>query len=120
MPAPSLTPVIWLGDSLRVLRSFPAVVQDEMGYAIYLAQRGEKHVSAKPLKGLGSGVLEVVSDHRGDAFRSVCTVRLAERVFVLHAFQKKSRSGIATPKADIELIRQRLKQAVEISKKQEE
>jgi phage-related protein len=95
-------------------------VQDEMGYAIYLAQRGEKHVSAKPLKGLGSGVLEVVSDHRGDAFRSVCTVRLAERVFVLHAFQKKSRSGIATPKADIELIRQRLKQAVEISKKQEE
>jgi phage-related protein len=95
-------------------------VQDEMGYAIYLAQRGEKHVSAKPLKGLGSGVLEVVSDHRGDAFRSVYTVRLAERVFVLHAFQKKSRSGIATPKADIELIRQRLKQAVEISKKQEE
>jgi len=65
-------------------------------------------------------VERVVSDHRGDAFRSVYTVRLAERVFVLHAFQKKSRSGIATPKADIELIRQRLKQAVEISKKQEE
>ena len=120
MPAPPLKPAIWLGDSLRELKAFPAVVQDEMGYAIYLAQRGEKHVSAKPLKGLGSGVLEVVSDHRGDAFRSVYTVRLAERVFVLHAFQKKSRSGIATPKADIELIRQRLKQAVEISKKQEE
>ena len=120
MPAPPLKPVIWLGDSLRELKAFPAVVQDEMGYAIYLAQRGEKHVSAKPLKGLGSGVLEVVSDHRGDAFRSVYTVRLAERVFVLHAFQKKSRSGIATPKADIELIRQRLKQAVEISKTQEE
>jgi phage-related protein len=118
--ASALEAVIWLGDSLRELKTFPAVVQDEMGYAIYLAQRGEKHVSAKPLKGLGSGVLEVVSDHRGDAFRSVYTVRLAERVFVLHAFQKKSRSGIATPKADIELIRQRLKQAVEISKKQEE
>ena len=65
-------------------------------------------------------VERVVSDHRGDAFRSVYTVRLAERVFVRHAFQKKSRSGIATPKADIELIRRRLKQAVEISKTQEE
>ena len=64
MPAPPLKPVIWLGDSLRALKTFPAVVQDEMGYAIYLAQRGDKHVSAKPLKGLGSGVLEVVSDHR--------------------------------------------------------
>ena len=80
---------------------------------------GEKHVSAKPLKGLGSGVLEVVSDHRGDTFRSVYTVRFADRVFVLHAFQKKSKSGIATPKADIELIKQRLKQAVEIGKKKE-
>ena len=65
-----------------------------------------------------SGVLEVVSDHRGDTFRSVCTVRFADRLFVLHAFQKKSKSGIATPKADVELIKQRLKQAVEISKKE--
>ena len=88
-----------------------------MGYAIYLAQCGQKHVSAKPLKGLGSGVLEVVSDHRGKTFRSVYTVRLAERVFVLHAFQKKSKGGIATPKADVELIKQRLKQAADISKK---
>jgi phage-related protein len=111
--------VIWLGDSLRELKSFPAVVQDEMGYAIYLAQRGDKHLSAKPLKGLAAGVLEVVSDHRGDTFRSVNTVRFANRVFVLHAFQKKSKSGIATPKADVELIRQRLKQALEISKRQE-
>ena len=120
MSAPPLKPVVWLGDSLRGLRSFPVAVQDEMGYAIYLAQYGRTHVSAKPLKGLGSGVLEVVSDHRGDTFRSVYTVRFADRVFVLHAFQKKSKSGIATPKADIELIKQRLKQAVEISKKQEE
>ncbi len=119
MPARPLKPVIWLGDSLRELKTFPAPVQDEMGYAIYLAQRGDKHVSAKPLKGLGSGVLEVVSDHRGNTFRSVYTVRLAERVFVLHAFQKKSKSGIATPKSEIELIKQRLKQAIEISKKKE-
>jgi len=88
-----------------------------MGYAIYLAQRGDRHVSAKPLKGLGSGVLEVVSDHRGDTFRSVYTVRYVDRVFVLHAFQKKSKSGIATPKANVELIKQRLKRAVEISKR---
>ena len=119
MLAPLLKPVIWLGDSLRELKTFPALVQDEMGYAVYVAQCGDKHVSAKPLKGLGSGVLEVVSDHRGDTFRSVYTVRFADRVFVLHAFQKKSKSGIATPQADIELIKQRLKQAVEISKKKE-
>lgn len=66
MPAAPLKPVIWVGDSLRELKTFPGAVQDEMGYAIYLAQRDEKHVSAKPLKGLGSGVMEVVSDHRGD------------------------------------------------------
>jgi phage-related protein len=119
MPTSPLKPVIWLGDSLRELKTFPGAVQDEMGYAIYLAQRGEKHVSAEPPKGLGSGVLEVVSDHRGDTFRSVYTVRFTDRVFVLHAFQKKSKSGIGTPKADIELIRQRLKQAIEMSKRKE-
>jgi phage-related protein len=119
MPAPPLKPVIWLFDSLRELKTSPAAVQDELGYAIYLAQRGDRHVSAKPLKGLGSGVLEVVSDHRGDTFRSVYTVRFADRLFVLHAFQKKSTSGIATPKAEVELIKQRLRQAVEISKKKE-
>jgi phage-related protein len=117
MPAPALKPVIWLGDSLRELKTFPAAVQDEMSYAIYLAQRGDRHVSAKPLKGLGSGVLEIVSDHRGDTFRWVYTVRYVDRVFVLHAFQKKSKSGITTPKADVELIKQRLKRAVEISKR---
>ncbi|MGH9255069.1 MAG: type II toxin-antitoxin system RelE/ParE family toxin [Vicinamibacterales bacterium] len=101
------------------MKAFPASVQDEVGYALYLAQRGGKHVSAKPLKGLGPGVLEVVSDHRGDTFRAVYTVRLADRVFVLHAFQKKSKHGIATPQADIELIKRRLKQAVELSQAKE-
>jgi phage-related protein len=88
-----------------------------MGYAIYLAQRGGKHVSAKPLKGLGAGVIEVVSNYRGNTFRAVYAVRFADRVFVLHAFQKKSKSRIATPKSDIELIKQRLKQAVAISQR---
>ena len=111
--------VVWLGDTLRRLKTFPSGVQDEIGYALYLAQRGEKHVSAKPLKGLGPGVLEIVSDHRGDTFRAVYTVRLGERVFVLHAFQKKSKRGIATPQADIDLIKRRLKLAVEISEAKE-
>ena len=119
MPAPPPKPVVWLGGSLRKLKTFPAVVQDELGYAIYLAQRGDKHVTSKPLKGLGTGVLEVVSDHRGDTFRSVYTVRFADRVFVLHAFQKNSKSGVTTPKADIDLIKQRLKQATEINRKDE-
>jgi phage-related protein len=110
-----LKPVVWVGDSLRVLRTFPAPVQDEVGYALFLAQRGEKHESAKPLKGFGAGVLEIVSDHRGDTFRSVYTVRLGERVFVLHAFQKKSKRGAATPQAELEMIKRRLKRAVEIS-----
>lgn len=119
MPSTPLKPVVWLGDSLRVLKSFPAAVQDEVGYALFLAQRGDKHVSAKPLKGLGSGVLEVVSDHRGDTFRAVYTVRLADRVFVWHTFQKKSKLGAATPQADVELIKRRLKQAVGISEGKE-
>ncbi len=90
-----------------------------MGYALYLAQCGQKHVSAKPLKGLGSGVLGLVADHRGDTFRSVYTVRLADRVFVLHVFQKKSKQRAATPGQHLELIKQRLKRAIEISKQQE-
>lgn len=117
--AQSLKPVIWLGDSLRELKAFPAAVQDEMGYAIYLAQCGQKHVSAKPLTGLGSGVLEVVADHRGNTFRPVYTVRFADRIYVLHAFQKKSKSGVATPKPDMDLIAQRLKQAVALSKRKD-
>jgi phage-related protein len=119
MPPEPLKPVVWVGDSLRVLRSFPAGVQDEVGYALFLAQRGGKHIAAKPLKGLGAGVVEVVADHRGDTFRAVYTVRLADCVYVLHAFQKKSKHGIATPQAEIDLIERRLKQAIAISEGKE-
>ena len=101
-----------MGDSLARLQTFPPPVQDEIGYALYLAQVGGKHVSATPLKGLGAGVLEVVSDHRGDTFRAVYTVRFQGRVYVLHAFQKKSKKGIATPRPDIDLIKDRLARAV--------
>jgi len=116
-PAPK--PLVWMGDSLQAVKRFPAAVQDEIGFALYQAQTGDKHVSAKPLKGIASGIMEVVSDHRGDTFRAVYTVRLAGRVYVLHAFQKKSKTGIATPKAEIELIKQRLKRAIELHEAQE-
>ena len=111
---PGPKPLIWVGDSLQTVRSFPEDVKDEIGFALYQAQTGNKHIKAKPLKGLGAGVLEVVSDHRGDTFRTVYTVRLAGRVYVLHAFQKKSKTGIATPKSEMELVKQRLKRAIEI------
>ena len=107
-------PVTWMGDSLQAVRSFPPAVRNEIGFALYQVQTGYKHVNAKPLRGFGPGVLEVISDHRGDTFRAVYTVRLAGKVYVLHAFQKKSKSGISTPKADMELVKRRLKHAVEL------
>ena len=108
--------LIFVADTHRVLIGFPQPVQQHMGYALYLAQAGDKHLDAKPLKGLGPGVLEVVSDYRGDTFRAVYTVRLENAVYVLHAFQKKSKRGIATPKAEMDLVTERLRRAVAIDK----
>jgi phage-related protein len=114
---PPLKPVIWVGTSLKDLREFPAPVQDHMGYALYVAQRGEKHQDAKVLGGFGgAGVVEVIKDHRGDTFRTVYTLKYAARVYVLHAFQKKSKRGQATPRRDVELIKQRLREAEQIAK----
>ena len=102
----------WVGSSKKDLQSLPADVQDVFGYALHLAQTGGKHTQAKPLKGFGSaGVLEVVEDYIGDTYRAVYTVKFGEAVYVLHAFQKKSSSGIATPKPDMNTIRERLKTA---------
>jgi len=112
-------PVIWMGDSLDVLRAFPAPVQGEVGYAVYLAQIGGKHIAAKPVTGLGAGVLEVVSDHRGDTFRAVYTVRLAGTVYVLHAFQKKAKKAIATPKREMDLVKARLRLAEDLHRRRE-
>ncbi len=104
--------VFWLGNSRDVLRSFPESVRESVGNALYVAQRGDKHVSAKPLRGFGgAGVLEVVEGFDGDTYRAVYTVRFATAVYVLHAFKKKSKSGIATPKHEVDLIRERLKMA---------
>jgi len=110
----SLKPVEWVGSSLENLKTFPEEVQQVVGYALYLAQCGEKHPSAKPLKGFkGAGVLEVVENFDKDTYRAVYTVKLAGVVYVLHAFQKKSKQGIATPKQEIDLIETRLKRAKE-------
>ena len=116
---PPLKPVVWMADSLRVLRTFPKAVQQEMGYAVYLAQTGSKHLNAKPMKSFGPGVLEVISDHHGDTYRAIYTLRLAGKIYVLHAFQKKSKRGIATPRSELALIQQRLKRATELHTSQE-
>jgi phage-related protein len=109
---PPLKPVIWIGASRKALREFPEPVQDHIGYALYVAQRGGRHRDAKALSGFGgAGVVEVIKDHRGDAFRAVYTVRYAGAVYVLHAFQKKSKTGREMPRRDMEAIRQRLREA---------
>src|SRR5260370_37876068 len=116
----SLKAVGWVGWRRDDLREFPEAVQDHMGYALYVAQRGGMHPDAKTLSGFGSaGILEVISDFRGDAFRAVYTVRYAGAVYVLHAFQKKSKTGRKTPRRDIELIRERLRAAERIAKEEE-
>ena len=115
MPSePQPKPVRWIGGSKEDLSRFPDDVKARMGFALFEAQRGRKATYAKPLKGYGgAGILEIVDDFDGDTFRAVYTVRFAEVVYVLHAFQKKSRRGIATPKAELELIRLRLRRAAE-------
>jgi len=104
-------PLLWVAASKRDYREFPARVQDGFGFELYLAQTGQHPPSAKPLRGLGSGTVEVVEDFGGDTYRAVYTVRFSEAVYVLHAFKKKSKRGIKTPQGDIDLIRQRLRAA---------
>jgi phage-related protein len=99
----------WEGSSKKDFREFPVPVQKDMGVALFVVQLGGTPGSAKLWKGLGSGVYELVEDHHGDTFRAVYTVRIGDAVHVLHAFQKKSKSGIATPRPDVELIEKRLK-----------
>src|SRR5262245_10796558 len=109
---PKIKSIVWIGSSRRDLKSFPAEVKDVMGYALYQAQLGLKAPAAKPLRGFGgAGVVEIVADHESDTYRAVYTVKFSDLVYVLHAFQKKSKKGIATPKADIDLIKKRLKTA---------
>jgi phage-related protein len=110
----SLRTIIWAPQTLRELRSFPKKVKRGFGRALQFAQAGDKHPAAKPLKGFaGGGILEVVEDYDRSSYRTVYTVRFKEAVYVLHVFQKKSKKGIQTARADVNLIKERLKWATQ-------
>lgn len=106
-------PLLWVASSKRDYMEFPPHVQDGFGFELFLVQTGQHPPSAKPLRGLGSGTLELIENFDGDTYRAVYTVRFSEAVYVLHAFKKKSKRGSKTPQADIELIKRRLKVAAE-------
>jgi len=110
---PARRPLFWEGSAKRDFKQFPTAVQKDMGVALFVVQLGGTPPSAKPWRGLGSGVYELVEDHRGDTWRAVYTVRIAGSIHVLHAFQKKSKSGIRTPRVDVALIERRLKSLLE-------
>ena len=108
--------LFWVGSSRDDLREFPEEVRLAFGYGLFLAQLGEKHPNAKPLKGFGgASVMEIAERFDSDTYRAVFTVQLTHGIYVLHAFQKKSKHGIATPQSEIDLIKRRLKLATAIS-----
>ena len=110
-------PLVWIGSSKRDLIALPVPIRKFFGHALDFAQHGDKHDAAKALKGFGgAGVLEIVEDGRGGTYRAVYTIKFKEAVFVLHVFQKKSKQGIATPKPDLDIIRERLKVAEKMVK----
>jgi len=119
MIATSMRPVRFMGDSREVLRELPDEVKSEIGFALERVQQGKMPVNAKPLRGIAPGVLEIVSDFKGGTFRAVYTVRFPRAIYVLHVFQKKSKRGIATPKREIDLVKRRLAQVVELEAEQE-
>lgn len=117
----NLREVVWVGSSKKDISKLPRSVKRVFGTAIFAAQMGVKPPDAKPLKGFGgAGVLEIVEDYSGDTYRAVYTVRFANRIYILHVFQKKSKKGISTPKHEIDLIKQRLKMAEKLHSKSQE
>ena len=115
LETPALRPLVWLGNSLRNLRAFPAGAKKIIGDELQLIQFGGMPRDAKLFKGVGSGVFEIALRHDAEAYRTVVAVQLGRNIYVLHAFQKKSKKGIATPKPDVDLIKQRYKEAKEMS-----
>jgi len=110
-------PLFWIGSSKKDLMALPLDVRKFFGHALDFAQHGDRHAAARVLKGFGSaGVLEIVEDDVGGTYRAVYTVKFADAVFVLHCFQKKSKSGVATPKEDMDIVRARLKIAETFAK----
>ena len=116
----NLKEAIWIGDAKARLKEFPQPVQKDIGDALFIAQAGSTSPMAKPFKGVGSGVFEIRSDYRTDTYRAVYAVKIGERVYVLHCFQKKSKRGIKTSKKDVDLIKRRLKMAQELEENYEQ
>lgn len=108
---PVLRSLVWMGPSRRNIQAFPAEVQKRLGDELQLIQFGGMPQSAKKLKGIGGGVVQLSSRHAGDAYRAVIAVQLGEKIYVLHAFQKKSKQGVATPQRHVDLIKQRYAEA---------
>ncbi|MEJ0063895.1 MAG: type II toxin-antitoxin system RelE/ParE family toxin [Alphaproteobacteria bacterium] len=111
-----IRPVTWLGDSKKQVQNFPPEVRKSIGAALYDAQKGQKAPTAKPFKGIGSGIFEIAVRFDTNAYRTVYAVQIGKQIYVLHAFQKKSKAGISTPKQDVHLIGQRYRQAVTMEK----
>ena len=115
-----LREAIWIGDSKAKLKEFPQSVQKDVGDALFFAQAGRMSPAAKPFKGVGSGVFEIRADYRTDTYRAVYAVKIGERVYVLHCFQKKSKRGIKTSKKEVDLIKRRLRTAQELEENYEQ
>lgn len=113
---PTLRPIVWLGNSRRNILAFPREVQKLIGDELQLIQFGEMPKDAKPFKGVGKGVFEIALKYDKEAYRCVQAVQLGYKIYVLHAFQKKSKKGIATPPKDVDLIKQRYREAAELAK----
>lgn len=112
----NVRPVIWLGNSKKNLKEFPKTVRNDMGAALFAAQCGTMAKHVKPLRGIGTGVFEIVDRYNKEAYRLVYGVKIGENIYVLHAFQKKSTKGIATPQPDMDMIKARYKEARELAK----
>ena len=115
----SLRPLVWLGDSKKNIQAFPSGAQKMIGDELQLIQFGGMPKDAKPFKGVGSGVVEIALRHDANAYRAVLAVQLGGRIYVLHAFQKKAKSGIKTPQGDIDLIKRRYRDAKELANREE-
>jgi phage-related protein len=116
---PVLRPVVWMGNSKKNLRDFPGGAQKLLGDELQLIQFGGMPKDAKAFKGVGSGVLEIALRYASDAYRVVLAVQIGKRIYVLHAFQKKSKKGIETPKRDVDLIKKRYTEAQELAHEDE-
>lgn len=116
---PVLRPLVWLGNSRRNLRAFPDEAQKIIGDELQLIQYGGMPKDAKPFKGIGGGVFEIALRYDAEAYRTVLAVQLGKKIYVLHAFQKKSKKGISIPKHDVDLIRQRYNEAKELASHEE-